>query len=38
MRLDQSENVKLSDMSKIGITLIENENLILEKWNEYFTN
>jgi Domain of unknown function (DUF4160) len=38
VRLDKSENVKPSDMRKIEITLMENENFILEKWNEYFTN
>jgi hypothetical protein len=38
VRLARSENVKPSDMRKIEITLIENENFILEKWNEYFTN
>jgi hypothetical protein len=38
VRLARSENVKPIDMRKIEITLIENENFILEKWNEYFTN
>ena len=36
VRLARSENVKPAEMRRIEAVVVERENLLLEKWHEYF--
>ena len=35
--LQESKNVKLNDLKRIAKVIKENKDIIINRWNEYFT-